>query len=93
MKQKLEQATCKIADQRHLWQDRLATLSTKLAKSRSRVGKERLLCRRTVQRQIDASLSREEEMQNLINNMEELNKDIAGDWDAERGKEGCRQVS
>ena len=84
MKQKLEQAKCKIADQRHSWQDRLATLSTKLAKSRSRVGEERVLRRRMVQRQIDASLACEEEMQNLINNMEELNKDIAGDWDAEK---------
>ena len=81
---RVEKAKCKIADQRHLWQDRLATLSTKLAKSRSRVGKERVLRRRMVQRQIDASLAREEEMQNLINNMEELNKDIAGDWDAEK---------
>jgi len=84
LKQKLEQAKCKIAYQWHSWQDRLATLSTKLSKSRSRVGKERIVCRRMVQRQIDAPLAHEEEMQNLINNMEELNKDIAGDWDAEK---------
>jgi len=84
LKQKLEQAECKIADQRHSWQDRLATLSAKLSKSQSRVGKEGVVCRRMMQRQIDASLAREEEMQNLINNMEELNKDIAGDWDAEK---------
>ena len=59
-------------------------MSTKLSKSRSRVGNKRVVRRRIVQRQIDALLAREEEMQNLINNLEELNKDIAGDWDAEK---------
>ena len=84
MKKRLAEARDKIVQQRHSWEDRMSSMSTKLSKSEARVHNEKTKRRQMVQQQIDAAVAREEEMQKHIDDLEELNMEMAGDWAAER---------